>query len=85
MHLDGKEQCFIGGVLDISRKATVAQVGTALVSRCFARRLVQDRMHFSSGCCGLRDNASDVRSQSVVQIAFFYCDPSHSPKHQPTV
>ena len=40
MYLDGKQQYLIGAVLDISRKATVAQVRETVVSRCLARCLV---------------------------------------------
>ena len=36
IYLDGKHWYFIGTVLDISRKETVAQVGENAVSRCFA-------------------------------------------------
>ena len=36
MNLDRKQWYFIGAVLDISRKATVAQVGETVASQCFA-------------------------------------------------
>ena len=35
MYLDGKQKHFIGVMLDIPRKATLAQVGETVVSRCF--------------------------------------------------
>ena len=57
MYLDGKY--FIGAVLDISRKATVA-------SRCFAGCRVQARNHCRNRCCGVRNYASDIRSNDAL-------------------
>ena len=49
-------------MLDIPRKATLAQVGKTVVSPCFVGCLGQARKHCSSRCCcGLRIYASDVR------------------------
>ena len=48
-------------MLDISRKATVAQVGEKVVSRCFAGCLVQARNRCSNRCFGLRNYESNVR------------------------
>ena len=60
--IDGKQKYFIGVVLDISRKASVAQVfEETVVSRCFAGCLVQARNCCSNRCLDLRDYASDVR------------------------
>ena len=40
MYLVGEQQYFIGAVLDMSRKRTVAQVLEVVVYRCFAECLV---------------------------------------------
>ena len=62
MCLDGKQQYFIEVVLDIPRKAALAQVGETLVSRCFVGCLGQARKRCSNRCrCGLRNYASDLR------------------------
>ena len=48
--------------LVIPRKATLAQVGETVVSRCFAGCLGQARNRCSNSCCcGLRNYASDAR------------------------
>ena len=53
---------FIEVVLDIPRKATLAQVGETVVSRFFVGCLRQARKRCSNrSCCGLRNYASDVR------------------------
>ena len=52
----------IGLVLDIPRKAALAQVGETVVSRCFVGSLGQARKRCSNRCCcGLRNYASDLR------------------------
>ena len=51
---------FIGAVLDISPKATVAQVGMMVVSRCFARCLTEAVVTAAATAVVLRNNASDV-------------------------
>ena len=63
MYLDGKQKYFIRVVLNIpSRKATLAQVGETVVSRCFVGCLGQARKRCSNRCyCGPRNYASDVR------------------------
>ena len=70
-------------LLDISRKTTVAQVRETVVFRCFAGCLVQARNHCNNRCCGLRNNASDVRptdaagvkppSQTLASVFFAGC------------
>ena len=57
---------FIGGVLDIQPKATVAQIEATVVSRCFAGSLVQARNRCSNRFCGLRNNPSDVWSTDAL-------------------
>ena len=48
-------------MLDIPRKATLAQVGETVVSRCFVGCLGQARKRYSNRCCcGPRNYASDV-------------------------
>ena len=62
MYLNGKQECFIGVVLDIPRKASLAQVGEMVVSRCSVGSLGQARKCCSNRCCcGLRNYASDLR------------------------
>ena len=62
MYLDGKQQYFIGVVLDIPRKATVAQVWETVVFRCFVGCHGQAHKRCSNRyCCGLCTYASDVR------------------------
>ena len=49
-------------MLDIPPKATLAQVGETVVSRCFVGCLGQARDRCSNRCCcGLRNYVSDVR------------------------
>ena len=58
---------FIGNALDISRKETVAQ----RLRRCCSvpvLRLVQARNHCSNRCCGLGNDASDVRRCQVPKL-----------------
>ena len=55
-------------VIDISRKATVAQVEEIVVSRCFAECLVQARNHCSNRCSGLRNNASGVQPTDAAGV-----------------
>ena len=63
MYLDGKQQqYFIGVVLDIPRKATLAQVEETVLSRCFVGCLGQARKRCGNRCCcSPRNYASDVR------------------------
>ena len=50
MYLDGKQKYFIGVELDIPRKATLAQVGETVVSRCFVGCPRQARKRCSDRC-----------------------------------
>ena len=76
-------------VLDIPRKATLAQVGATVVFQCFVG-LGQARKRCSNRCCcGLRNYASDIRptdppaadvespsqtlAPGVVMFTYFYC------------
>ena len=64
--------------LDISRKRTVvvlvvvvvvvAQLREIVVYRWLAECLVQARNHCSNRCCGLRNNASDVRPTDAASV-----------------
>ena len=85
MYLDGKQLYLIGVVLDIPRKATLAQVGETVVSRCFVGCLGQARKRCSIRyCCDLRSGvrptdplAAGVESPSQTSsgscFLHFYC------------
>ena len=74
----GTSPYFIGVVLNIPRKATLAQVGETVVSRCFVGCLGQARKRCSNRCCyGLRNYPSDVRPTDPLT-----CSRCRVPKSQ---
>ena len=73
---------FIGVVLNIPPKATLAQVGETVVSRCFVGCLWQARKRCSNRCCccGLHSNyASDVRPTDPLAARIECPSPTLAP------
>ena len=59
---------FIGAVLDISQKTTVAHLREMVMSQCFAGCLVQAGNYCSNRCCGLRNSSSNVRPTDAAGV-----------------